>query len=589
MANGKVTDSPAADAQEIQPPPQKEFKRRSRLVASISLTYLSLTILNLIIFWVAIGSNQISLIGQNALLNTQTVSYEILRRVQTLTDSAQNEDWLAEIRSIRNEKAAALLVERLRAERRVNTLLVNEFQIIATDNKILYEYPVPSVKTGSLDRATFQKVLRSLQLLELKGQVFYGVPDLSTYSVEIFMPLTNSGSRDLVFKSRIPMQSIQKELRSLIMLAVLMIVTMLAVQTLFGFILFRRLVSPIIRLSDGATTVASGDFDVSIDVGKRQDEVGFLIHTFNSMTGSLKEKTEKLKKTIYELDQRNEEMQAELVIARNIQQGVMPQKNLEGRFKSAVYFAPLETVSGDYYDFFSLPDGSTGILITDASGHGVPAALITIMAKIHFTAAAAKNLGPGKTLAEVNQLVGQVIVTSHFLTAFYIVIHPDLTAEYACGSHQLSYILRKKNKKLETLDVDGFFIGMDADSGIEYATKKTKLHPGDKLILYTDGIPEGTNLQHEQYGAARFTAQIKAGADLEPEDMVANIIADYQAFIGAAPRTDDCTLIIVEVLGKHPKAAVRNVAKTKEGQGSRASVDLRNRKSAETAVAAKRK
>jgi sigma-B regulation protein RsbU (phosphoserine phosphatase) len=128
-------------------------------------------------------------------------------------------------------------------------------------------------------------------------------------------------------------------------------------------------------------------------------------------------------------------MQSELVIARNIQQGIMPEKSLSGPFRSAVYFAPLETVSGDYYDFFSLPNGSTGILITDASGHGVPAALITIMAKVYFSAAAAKNLGAGQTLAEVNAHVSQVIVTSHFLTGFYIIIHPDLTAEFACGSH----------------------------------------------------------------------------------------------------------------------------------------------------------
>lgn len=563
MANGKVTDPPAADSQETQSQSENEFTRKSRLVASISLTYLSLTLLNLIIFWVAIGSNQISLISQNALLSTQTVSYEILRRLQTLTDSAQNEDWLADIRREKNENAAAMLVERLRGERQVKTLLVNEFQIVATDNRLVYEYPVREAKPRTLDRESFQKVLRSLQLLELKGQVFYGVPDLSNYSVEIFIPMTNSGSRDLVFRSRIPMVSIQKELRSLIVLALLMIGTMLVVQTIFGVILYKRLVSPIIRLADGAHTVAAGNFDVSIDVGKRKDEVGFLVHMFNRMAASLKEKTDRLQQTIKQLDHRNEEMQSELVIARNIQQGIMPEKSLSGPLRSAVYFAPLETVSGDYYDFFSLPDGSTGILITDASGHGVPAALITIMAKVYFSAAAAKNLGAGKTLAEVNEHVSEVIVTSHFLTGFYIIIHPDLSAEYACGSHPLSYILRKKTNKIETLDVEGFFIGMDADSGIEYATKKTKFLPGDKLILYTDGITEGTNAQNEQYGAARFMDKIRAAGGLSPDDMIAEIIADYQGFTGNAPRSDDCTLIIVEIMGKSGNKVSRSTQRRK--------------------------
>ena len=558
MADRKVTDPPVADSQNSPQPAIEGFQRKNRLVASISLTYLSLTILNLIIFWVAIGSNQISLISQNALLSTQTVSYEILRRLQTLTDSAQNEDWLNDMRSARNEKAADLMLERLRADRQEKALLVNEFQIVASDNRVVYEYPATGGKARPLDRDSFQKVLRSLQLLELKGQLFYGVPDLGNYTVEIYIPMTNSGSRDLVFKSRIPMASIQKELRALIILALLMIGTMLVVQVIFGLILFRRLVSPIIRLADGAHSVATGDYNISIDGGKRNDEVGFLIHTFNKMTESLKEKTDRLQSTISQLDQRNEEMQNELVIAQNIQQGVMPQKNLSGRFTSSVYFSPLENVSGDYYDFFTLPDGSTGILITDASGHGVPAALITIMAKVYFSEAAAKNLGAAQTLVAVNEQVSAVIVTSHFLTAFYIIIHPDLSAEYACASHQLSYILRKKNGKIETLDVDGFFIGMDIDSGIEYATKKTKFHPGDKLILYTDGITEGTNSRHEQYGATRFTDQIKAAAHLAPDDMIANIIADYHNFTGNAPRTDDCTLVIVEVTEKGGAKAARS-------------------------------
>lgn len=531
-----------------------EFNRKSTLVASISLTYLSLTILNLIIFWVAIGSNQIGLISQNALLSTQTISYEILRRLQTLTDSAQNEDWLSDIRAEKNDKAGTVLVERLRADRQEKSLLVSDFQIIATDNRVVYQYPSIATKANKLDRESFQKVLRALQLLELKGQVFYGVPDLSNYSVEIFIPMTNSGARDLVFKSRIPMESIQKELRSLILLALLMIAVMLLVQILFGVILFRRLVSPIVRLADGAHTVAGGNFDINIDAGQRKDEVGFLVHTFNRMAGSLKEKTENLQSTIKQLDHRNTEMQGELVIARNIQMGIMPHKNLSGLFRSAVYFAPLETVSGDYYDFFSLPDGSTGILITDASGHGVPAALITIMAKIYFSAAAAKNLGPGETLAEVNQHVSQAITTSHYLTAFYIVIHPDLSAEFACGSHPNAYVLRKKNGKVESLETDGFFIGMDADSGIDYVTKKTKFLAGDKLILYTDGLSEGVSPDNEQYGTARFTNQLKAVAQLSPEDMVAQILADYEAFTNKAKREDDCTLIVFEIAGTSERA-----------------------------------
>jgi phosphoserine phosphatase RsbU/P len=537
-------------------------RRRGSIVVSISLTYLGLTLLNLLIFWIAVGSNQIRLIGQNALLGTQGVSYEILRRLQSFAGDTAAKNALSHLGSGLDEPAAQLLVEKLSTNRELKTLIVSEFQLVSTNGAIAYSYPERHKAGARLEKESYQKALRALQLLELKGQVFYGVPDLKNYFVEIFIPITDVGVRDLVFRSKLPMQSMHEELRSLIILAVAMVAVMLLVQIFFGVILFRKLVLPIKKLAAGADAVAHGEYGTRVEPGKRRDEVATLMGAFNSMSAALGEKTANLESTIQQLDQKREDMQTELKIAQLIQQGIMPQQALSDGFITSVYTAPLETVSGDYYDFFKLPDSSTGLLITDASGHGVPAALITIMAKVYFTAAAAKGLKPGQVFEDVNKYVSRSIVTSHFLTAFYLVIHPNLTAEYACASHQSALVVRQKTRKVEALDAEGFFIGIDEDSGIEYETRRLRFAVGDKIVLYTDGLVEQENAAGQAFSQERFVQTVRDTAHLDPVAMNQKIVEEVDTHAAGHPRADDCTLIIIEITGPQKKA--RKQTRTKK-------------------------
>src|SRR5690606_7435708 len=104
--------------------------------------------------------------------------------------------------------------------------------------------------------------------------------------------------------------------------------------------------------------------------------------------------------------------------------------------KWLVTFQPMSRVSGDFYDVYDLPGGSTGILQFDASGHGVPAALLTMMAKISFVEAIQKARLPHQVVGMVNaELSGHLQKTGNFLTAFYAVVRPDGHVQYCNAAH----------------------------------------------------------------------------------------------------------------------------------------------------------
>ncbi len=522
---------------------QARFEKKSSLLVKISIFYLLLTLINLFIFWIVTGTNQFRLISDKAYHATSSTAFLWARRLNPII---QNKKWPILALKKKNQKAINRLTKALRIRPDTEKLLMGQFQLLLSNGDTLYNFP-ESKKVEALDQVTRQRVLKSLQMQELEGKAFYAVPSVLDYHVEIYMPLSNQGEKDIVFYSKIEMDSIKEELKVFIILALSMIGLMLLVQTLFGYVLYRMMVQPIKALAGGAESVGRGNLNFQLEVGKKTDEIGLLTFSFNNMVASLKEKTEKLEATIEELEKHNEIMQNELEMAQNIQSGIMPQDSLSERIRVGVYYGPLEKVSGDYYDIFPLPDGSVGILITDASGHGVPAALVTIMAKVHFSSLAEKYPTPGELFSEVNKELSKAITTSDYLTAFYLVIKPDLTVDYCNASHQKALIYRHKTGDIEELDTGGFFIGAIEEAPFPYETHNLTLEAKDRIILYTDGIVEGTNPKNEEYSNERFIDKIKEYSQMGVEEFNTAIMKDVDEFAAGEPRRDDYTLFTIEI------------------------------------------
>ncbi len=249
---------------------------------------------------------------------------------------------------------------------------------------------------------------------------------------------------------------------------------------------------------------------------------------------------------------RAEEQQRELDLARQIQLSLLPKDPLV--LPNVQVFGacvPASHVGGDYFDYFRVRD-FLDIVIADVSGHSVGSALIMAEARslLKVEARRAKNAkehGPGETLALLNELLYEDLDgAGSFISLFYLRYHPqNRFVRYASAGHNPPLLLRAHAPACEPLDADGMILGVERD--VEFEEKALSLGPGDRLLLYTDGIVEARNEAGEFFGTHRLCRLFVSCRNLPPRDLVGTILGELLAFGAGAAYEDDVTLIVAEV------------------------------------------
>jgi len=237
----------------------------------------------------------------------------------------------------------------------------------------------------------------------------------------------------------------------------------------------------------------------------------------------------------------------ELGLAAILQQSLLPEKAPEDdNFNISCYFKPMEQVGGDYYDFVDLEDHKKGIIIADVSGHGVSSAFITAMLKISFMNYAGRIRSPAKILKKLNRDYCSIIQTGDFVTAFYAVLDPKQSKITYCGAgHPSSLLYRKKGGDIEYLQSEDFFLGMFEDA--RYRESVVDFHPGDRVLMYTDGIVEAfSDEKNEQFGEKRLLECFKKGARVPVGPMIQKLVESIQQFMQKSRFYDDMALVAVE-------------------------------------------
>lgn len=549
------------------------YGRKRSLLTRIFLIFLFITLSSLIIFGVAVSSQQIALITDNTYLLTNSFASKVIDFISPLTDKDDLASILDSEKSANQTLSEFFIKLKKRSEKEFfnfpfDIVDIETFSIIfSTENKPITVIDPTKIKEQNVSEQTkkftfFSKgerlqvpkekrvfLLKALHLKSYKGTPFYSIPDLSSYSVDVYIPITDRGLHDYIFVTRRYFPEIESSLLSLLRLGIVTFSIVIFLQLVFLFNLHRILIKPIIKLVGGVSRVVEGDLQSRIPEHEVMDEVGLLIHTFNNMAHAIEDRTDKLESALLTLRKRNEIMDFELNMAQKIQQSLMPVKfPLEG-IDFSVYYAALEKVSGDYYDTFLFSDGSVGVFIADASGHGVPAALITILAKVQTSSYVRIEKKPNKVLSYINKSLSIFITTTDYLTAFYLVLHPDLKMDYANASHQLTLIYRPSTNEIISLDTPGFFIAAIENPPIEYEMNSIQLEKGDKVLLYTDGLTEAANIHKEQYGLERLKDMMIRNGHLSCSEMSESIIKDFTNFVvpSESPFKDDTTLIIFGV------------------------------------------
>ena len=238
-----------------------------------------------------------------------------------------------------------------------------------------------------------------------------------------------------------------------------------------------------------------------------------------------------------------ERIEQELRVARRIQQATLPEEvpTLEG-WQISPFYRPAREVGGDFYDFHLLYQGRLGVVVGDATGKGVPAALVmsTTCGMLQLAAQASDSSSPREVLEQTNEALLARIPPNMFVTCFYGVLEPKSgTFTYANAGHDLPY-LRRGDGDAEELRARGMPLGLMPD--MSYEEKEIVLEPGDSALLYSDGLVEAHDPKGEMFGFPRLRALVAEHG--EEGSLEEALLEELYSFVGEGwEQEDDITLL----------------------------------------------
>jgi serine phosphatase RsbU (regulator of sigma subunit) len=239
-----------------------------------------------------------------------------------------------------------------------------------------------------------------------------------------------------------------------------------------------------------------------------------------------------------------ERVEHELRVARGIQQASLPKEvpTLEG-WQISPYYQPAREVGGDFYDFHLLRDGRVGLVVGDATGKGVPAALVMSTTCGMLRQAAQSPSSPGEMLQRVNEALFDSIPANMFVTCFYAILDPESgLLSYANAGHNLP--CHRQAHAATELRARGMPLGLM--ESMYYEEKETFLEAGEDVLFYTDGLVEAHNPQGEMFGTPRLRGFLSEHAE-GGRDLSATLIEELESFTGNGwDQEDDITLLTLE-------------------------------------------
>jgi phosphoserine phosphatase RsbU/P len=244
---------------------------------------------------------------------------------------------------------------------------------------------------------------------------------------------------------------------------------------------------------------------------------------------------------------KKERLEHELDLARSVQQSMLPKEfpRLEG-FRFAALNRPARQVGGDFYDAFPLDEGRFGLFIGDVSDKGMPAALYMALTRSLLRAEARRAASPAQVLRDVNRLLLGLGEQQLFVSVFYGVVEMQAKfLTYARAGHDYPLLLR--SGQIQRLGGKGMVLGMMDPDELELLEETVQLEPGDRLLLYTDGLTDVISPAGKFFDLKRLEALVQSQAGLELEAMGEAIFRGLDQYQDGAEQFDDMTLLGIEV------------------------------------------
>ena len=352
----------------------------------------------------------------------------------------------------------------------------------------------------------------------------------------------------------VPMENYEQVIRrvrgAICLIAIVVLLIALAIYRLWlkGFMRqFNLLLKGIIRMGEGELEpMASVPYTIQ-EFETMQQEIDRTSLALNQQMDTIR-RMEREQMEQENMIKEQERIVKELSTARQIQKSVLPHifPPFPDRAEIDLFATmdPAKDVGGDFYDFYFIDEDHLCLVIADVSGKGIPAALFMMLSKRILEDLARQEPTPSTILEKTNDLLCDNNQAEMFVTVWLGILEIStgkLTA--ANAGHEFPAICEKGGSFELYKDTHGFVVG--GMEGVHYKGYDLQLNPGDKLFVYTDGVPEATDGSGEMFGTDRMITALRSCADNTPEEILQGVRSAVDSFVGDAEQFDDLTMMYV--------------------------------------------
>lgn len=263
-----------------------------------------------------------------------------------------------------------------------------------------------------------------------------------------------------------------------------------------------------------------------------------------------REAEELIRRQKAELEEVHGQMTLELEQARLAQLAALPAQPPElAGIRLAVKYSPMAQIGGDFYDFYIDPQNQLSLLVGDVTGHGIPAALLSFMFLTSFKNFRLQHVQPDQIIAHANRFLSDKLPPGKYATVYYCTYDPvNRSLHYASAGHPPGFLLREGMDSPLALQTSGTVVGMFEEPVLPFESRSIELLPGDKVLIYTDGVLEIADAEDRMLDSNAFEEHVASLRALPIDKLLEEIYRFCTSYAGPNGFNDDVTMIGLEVM-----------------------------------------